>query len=542
MPERPTMHSYDARCASFTPPLRPKSSSKGIPDLRWPHPASFLATPTSLASAGFYFNPSPTTPDAVSCFICDKGLADWDPEDDPAQIHLQKCPKCPWAMLKCVTPANNNGSLKLPSSRLPSSRVVEKARLATFGPEGKKWWPHDGRNKGPTSKMMAKAGFIYAPVNNKDDTCECIYCGVELAGWEPEDDPMEEHRSRQAKKGPCPFFASSSDISEPTKRTRSRSKPPPMTPIASSSDQEYHPPGTRSSTRPPSSKKPVGSAKSKASAKSSKKYTRVKKTIEEEVVAEYRIALDADEDAPPKPRPKPRRAKSRSRTRASSTQSTVADDTDIDMSSSVSSAPVTTPQPLVEPSHEPEDVPSVSPAVALPLSKSFQSPEDEEFAREEQALEEQARQLMLTDATFSLASSLPHEEKSDIVKSQREVVQDTDPHSAPSVNKGKGKAKASTGEDYMITNADAPPITTPMTPPRAAPIAKPAVSSVVKFPQLLPEDSLTTLTEAERAMTVEQWVRHAMDRQYEQLKSDGRQKIDAFKARAVEVAKQIQSL
>jgi hypothetical protein len=43
-------------------------------------------------------------------------------------------------------------------------------------------------------------------------------------------------------------------------------------------------------------------------------------------------------------------------------------------------------------------------------------------------------------------------------------------------------------------------------------------------------------------MTVEQWVRHAMDRQYEQLKSDGRQQIDAFKSRAIEVAKQIQSL
>jgi Inhibitor of Apoptosis domain len=320
--------------------------------------------------------------------------------------------------------------------------------------------------------QMAKAGFIYVPVNNKDDTCECIYCGIELAGWEPEDDPMyvfphsylclpnidkpyrEEHRSRQAKRGPCSFFASSSDISEPTKRVRSKSKPPPITPIASSSDQEYHPPGTRSSTRPPSSKKPVGSAKSKASAKPSKKSTRTKKTIEEEVVAEYRITLDADEDAPPKPRPKPRRAKSRSRSRprASSTQSTVADETDIDMSSSVSSAPATTPQPQVESFHEPEDVPPVSPVVALSLSKSFRSPEDEEFAREEQALEEQARQLMLTDTTFSLASSLPHGEKSDVTKSQREGLRDTDPHSALSVDKGKGKGKAktSTGEDSMI--------------------------------------------------------------------------------------------
>lgn len=102
------MQSYNARYASFIPKPRSKLSSK-TPDLKWPHPASFLATPTSLASAGFYFNPSVHTPDAVSCFICDKGLADWDPEDDPAEIHSQKCPKCPWAVLKCVTDINDNG-------------------------------------------------------------------------------------------------------------------------------------------------------------------------------------------------------------------------------------------------------------------------------------------------------------------------------------------------------------------------------------------------------------------------------------------------
>lgn len=102
------MQSYNARYASFIPKPRPKLSSK-TSDLKWPHPPSFLATPTSLASAGFYFNPSVHTPDAVSCFICDKGLADWDPEDDPAEIHSQKCPKCPWAVLKCVTDINDNG-------------------------------------------------------------------------------------------------------------------------------------------------------------------------------------------------------------------------------------------------------------------------------------------------------------------------------------------------------------------------------------------------------------------------------------------------
>ena len=121
------MQSYNARYASFAPQARSKSSVKGTLDLKWPHPASFLATPTSLASAGFYFNPSAKTPDAVSCFICDKGLADWDPEDDPAQIHSQKCPKCPWAMFKCAIDMNTNersGSIPCPQRRLLSFMLV----------------------------------------------------------------------------------------------------------------------------------------------------------------------------------------------------------------------------------------------------------------------------------------------------------------------------------------------------------------------------------------------------------------------------------
>ncbi|KAF8582584.1 inhibitor of apoptosis repeat-containing protein [Ramaria rubella] len=185
------MQSYNARYSSFAPPQRSKSSFKASSSLKWPHPTSFLATPTSLATAGFYFNPSSATPDAVSCFLCEKGLADWDPEDDPAEIHAQKCPKCPWAILKCITDLSDNGSVNFSSpSRLPSSRTMEKARLATFGSEGKKWWPHDAKNKGPTSKVMAKAGFIFTPAGSKDDTCSCIYCGIELGGWQSDDDPL----------------------------------------------------------------------------------------------------------------------------------------------------------------------------------------------------------------------------------------------------------------------------------------------------------------------------------------------------------------
>lgn len=50
------------------------------------------------------------------------------------------------------------------------------------------------------------------------------------------------------------------------------------------------------------------------------------------------------------------------------------------------------------------------------------------------------------------------------------------------------------------------------------------------------------LTDAERAMTVEQWIRHEMDVQYAALQHDGEARIAAFRAAAEEVRRQIEAL
>jgi hypothetical protein len=38
--------------------------------------------------------------------------------------------------------------------------------------------------------QMAKAGFVYTPQSQDDDSASCLYCGILLGGWESEDDPM----------------------------------------------------------------------------------------------------------------------------------------------------------------------------------------------------------------------------------------------------------------------------------------------------------------------------------------------------------------
>ena len=59
---------------------------------------------------------------------------------------------------------------------------------------------------------------------------------------------------------------------------------------------------------------------------------------------------------------------------------------------------------------------------------------------------------------------------------------------------------------------------------------------------LMPIPHIVSLTNAEQDMTVEQWIRHEISVQYEQLKGDGEKRIDAFRERAQEVRMRIDAL
>nr|XP_060620357.1 baculoviral IAP repeat-containing protein 5 [Anolis sagrei ordinatus] len=64
-----------------------------------------------------------------------------------------------------------------------------------------------------TPMRMAEAGFIHTPSENAPDVVQCFVCFKELEGWEPEDDPMEEHRSHSPN---CAFLALQKDIADLT--------------------------------------------------------------------------------------------------------------------------------------------------------------------------------------------------------------------------------------------------------------------------------------------------------------------------------------
>ncbi|VEL08150.1 unnamed protein product [Protopolystoma xenopodis] len=72
-----------------------------------------------------------------------------------------------------------------------------ESRLATFDS-----WVYDG-SANCTREKLAKAGFYWIPSKEKD-CVRCFMCSKELDGWEPDDDPMAEHRSHSSE---CPFLS-----------------------------------------------------------------------------------------------------------------------------------------------------------------------------------------------------------------------------------------------------------------------------------------------------------------------------------------------
>lgn len=157
------MEFLQARIDSYNKSKRTKQSlaRSTSASMKWPHPTSHIATPRTLAEAGFYFDPGPENLDNATCFMCGKQLSDWEPDDDPFELHYIKCSeRCAWASVRCgpevekrsdgqcVTSATSVSPLTVvgrfhfaDSSRVPTSRAMEKARLKTFTKgDG---WPHD---------------------------------------------------------------------------------------------------------------------------------------------------------------------------------------------------------------------------------------------------------------------------------------------------------------------------------------------------------------------------------------------------------------
>ncbi|OAA60835.1 Baculoviral inhibition of apoptosis protein repeat protein [Cordyceps fumosorosea ARSEF 2679] len=204
---------YDGRIASFrkTTKKRGSTAGRGAKPLNWPHKQ---ITPASLATAGFYFNPSPENPDNCTCFFCQKGLDGWEAGDDPLIEHLTHASHCGWAITKAI-----EAEIEEFSKQDPTLPHMVEAREATFGSR----WPHEGKDGWQCkTKQLVESGWVYTPTDESDDMATCMYCQLALDGWEPEDKPYDEHYKRSPN---CAFFLLSSEPEpEPAPKKTARGK------------------------------------------------------------------------------------------------------------------------------------------------------------------------------------------------------------------------------------------------------------------------------------------------------------------------------
>ncbi|KAI0970709.1 hypothetical protein F4678DRAFT_116025 [Xylaria arbuscula] len=195
MPEQ--YYTFDGRLASFqtTQPVARRGSTvkgKAPKALAWPHKQLDAET---FARAGFYFAPTPHFPDNAVCFLCCKNVDGWEENDNPFEEHLRLSPHCGWAVVAGIE--TNLGDYALDD---PTSPEMIEARKATFGDR----WPHDGKRGWKCkTKQLVDAGWKYTPTLDSDDMATCAYCQLALDGWEPKDNPMDEHYRRSPE---CPFF------------------------------------------------------------------------------------------------------------------------------------------------------------------------------------------------------------------------------------------------------------------------------------------------------------------------------------------------
>ncbi|XP_076648704.1 baculoviral IAP repeat containing deterin [Halictus rubicundus] len=79
-----------------------------------------------------------------------------------------------------------------------NSSFWKVGRLQTF-----ECWPFQSSDNSCNPERMASAGFVAVGGKEEPDLVECFICSKQLDGWDPEDDPWDEHNKHQPQ---CPYI------------------------------------------------------------------------------------------------------------------------------------------------------------------------------------------------------------------------------------------------------------------------------------------------------------------------------------------------
>uniref|UniRef100_A0A3B3Z775 E3 ubiquitin-protein ligase XIAP n=1 Tax=Periophthalmus magnuspinnatus TaxID=409849 RepID=A0A3B3Z775_9GOBI len=160
-PKVPHMRSEEARLQTFA---------------QWP--SSCPMRPSDLARAGFF---SLRKDDHVQCFCCAGMIGAWEPEDDAWGEHEKHYPNCLFIL------GHDVGNIPLQGG----SQEEDGGRRAVYmGTFEQRLQSFQGISHPISPERLAQAGFYST---GKGDRVLCFSCRGGLKGWEPEEDPWEEH-------------------------------------------------------------------------------------------------------------------------------------------------------------------------------------------------------------------------------------------------------------------------------------------------------------------------------------------------------------
>ncbi|KAM8909303.1 E3 ubiquitin-protein ligase XIAP isoform 1-T2 [Spinachia spinachia] len=146
-------------------------------------PSNAPVRPRDLAQAGLYYLGHT---DRVQCFCCGGMLAGWEVGDTAWEEHNKHFPNCFFILghdvgnvpLQGEAVEEESGCRQHASARVPMGSFEE--RLGSFA----------GVLHQVDHERLARAGFYSTGTG---DRVLCFRCGGGLKGWQPEEDPWEEH-------------------------------------------------------------------------------------------------------------------------------------------------------------------------------------------------------------------------------------------------------------------------------------------------------------------------------------------------------------
>ncbi|KAL8842920.1 MAG: hypothetical protein Q9170_000324 [Blastenia crenularia] len=111
------------------------SNIKATRKLKWPHQSP---SPTQLARAGFFYNPTSVAPDNTTCYLCHHNLDGWEEDDSATGEHLNFSPDCGWAAMVRIEQDIEEDNYE---QKDPTDEILVEARRMTFGV----MWPHENK-------------------------------------------------------------------------------------------------------------------------------------------------------------------------------------------------------------------------------------------------------------------------------------------------------------------------------------------------------------------------------------------------------------